>query len=682
MKKIILLLLLFITGSNAQIPLLDSDPSVTNRVIYLDFDGQVVTGTSWNTAFNTPTINAAPSTLSQASIIQVWKRVSEDYRPFSVNVTTDVAKFNAAPANRRIRVIITPTSSWYPNSVGGVAYLNSFSWGGNPDTPCWVFENNLSYSAKNVAEAAAHEVGHTLSLRHQSVWNSSCVKTAEYNPGIGSGVTSWAPIMGVGYSKNVTIWHNGTNSQSCTTLQFDHGSSGITGPNFLSYRTDDVGNTLGTSKLLMLNSALVLDSGIISTPTDVDVYKFDLCNNRYVTIDVKPWALDTVNYAGANLDVRLTLVNANTSATLAVDTPLTRLNARIGMNLSPGSYYFVVDGGGSANYSDYGSLGLYYIRITSNNVPVITSNFNYSGQLCTGSSIQLTDASTGNPSVWSWTLTGGNPSTSSLQNPQVIYNSPGIYSITLSATNSTASTCPVTKTIQISSSPTVSVSSSSNAICSGQSATLTASGASSYSWNTGSTSSSIIVSPASTSVYTVSGNSGSCSQTKTISILVNPVPTININSSSDTLCAGNSATLTVTGATSYSWITGSTSSVIVVSPSSNTTYVVTGSYSTGCSNTGNYYLVVLNCTDINSHIENNSYITIYPNPALDKINISYFGFDADKCIIYNALGQIVKSMDIQNRDFMVDIEQLSQTYYLIVFSYKGKVTGKVNFIKQ
>ncbi|MCX8080442.1 MAG: hypothetical protein N3F09_04300 [Bacteroidia bacterium] len=572
----ILLLMVLKASLTGQVPLLNSNPSVTNRVLYLDFDGQVVTGTMWNTSYNTPTINAAPSTLSPANMILVWKRVAEDYRPFDVNVTTDVAKFNAAPANRRMRIIITPTSSWYPNSAGGVAYLNSFSWGGNPDTPCWVFENALGYSTKNIAEAASHEAGHTLSLRHQSVWNTSCVKTAEYNPGVGSGVTSWAPIMGVGYSKNVTIWHNGPNSLSCTTLQYDHGSAGITGANFLSYRADDVGNTYATSKLLLLNTSLVQDSGIISTETDVDVFRFDLCNNRYVTIDVKPWALDTTNYSGANLDVRLTLVNAITSATLGVDTPQTKLNARIGMNLGPGSYYFVIDGGGSPNYSDYGSLGMYYIKITSNNIPSIISNFTVNSSYCSGQAVTFYDASTGSPTAWSWTLTGATPSLSTLQNPTVTFNSTGIFSITLSATNSTASTCPVTKTIQVFNSPTVQVQANPSVICAGQTATLTANGASSYIWNTGSTLQAIVVSPPVNTAYTVSGSNGNCQNTKTVSLIVNPSPQLSITPQSPSVCAGSSLQLTASGATSYSWSTGATQASIVVMPFQTATYSVLG----------------------------------------------------------------------------------------------------------
>ena len=53
---------------------------------------------------------AAP--LTDAQILEIFNRVSEDYRPFNVNITTDSVKFLAAPLTQRIRVIVTPTSSW------------------------------------------------------------------------------------------------------------------------------------------------------------------------------------------------------------------------------------------------------------------------------------------------------------------------------------------------------------------------------------------------------------------------------------------------------------------------------------------------------------------------------------------------------------------------------------------
>src|SRR5437764_842496 len=91
------------------VPVLSSLPSA-QATIFLDFDGQHVEATSWNGG---NALDCAPSGLSNAQIIEIFKRVSEDYRPFNINITTDSVKFLAAPLTKRIRIIITPTSSWY-----------------------------------------------------------------------------------------------------------------------------------------------------------------------------------------------------------------------------------------------------------------------------------------------------------------------------------------------------------------------------------------------------------------------------------------------------------------------------------------------------------------------------------------------------------------------------------------
>jgi PKD repeat protein len=51
-----------------------------------------------------------------------------------------------------------------------------------------------------------------------------------------------------------------------------------------------------------------------------------------------------------------------------------------------------------------------------------------------GGSVDFTDLSTGNPTSWSWTFTGGSPSSSSVQNPSgVVYNTAGLYTVELTA---------------------------------------------------------------------------------------------------------------------------------------------------------------------------------------------------------------------------------------------------------
>jgi len=59
--------------------------------------------------------------------------------------------------------------------------------------------------------------------------------------------------------------------------------------------------------------------------------------------------------------------------------------------------------------------------------------------LCPGQSVAYVDQSAGSPNAWSWTFQGGNPATSTQQNPTVSYATPGTYSVTLIAYNSNGS---------------------------------------------------------------------------------------------------------------------------------------------------------------------------------------------------------------------------------------------------
>ncbi len=54
---------------------------------------------------------------------------------------------------------------------------------------------------------------------------------------------------------------------------------------------------------------------------------------------------------------------------------------------------------------------------------------------CPGAAIQFSDFSAGQPTSWDWSFPGGNPSTSTQQNPMVTYNVAGIYPVTLITTN-------------------------------------------------------------------------------------------------------------------------------------------------------------------------------------------------------------------------------------------------------
>jgi hypothetical protein len=123
--------------------------------------------------------------------------------------------------------------------------------------------------------------------------------------------------------------------------------------------------------------------------------------------------------------------------------------------------------------------------------------------------------------------------------------------------------------------PTLSISSPTGGICSGSSINISASGATTYTWSSGQNSASITLSPSVSTIYTLNASSiPNCNSTETVAVSVTLTP--NLAVSDVTTCLGTTATLVVSGASTYSWDTGATSTSILVTPTVNTTYSVTG----------------------------------------------------------------------------------------------------------
>lgn len=72
--------------------------------------------------------------------------------------------------------------------------------------------------------------------------------------------------------------------------------------------------------------------------------------------------------------------------------------------------------------------------------PLIVNFTSSSDTSCIGTAVGFTDESAGNPTSWSWSFPGANPSFSTVQNPEnIIYSAPGNYNVSLTVSNGVSS---------------------------------------------------------------------------------------------------------------------------------------------------------------------------------------------------------------------------------------------------
>ncbi len=201
------------------------------------------------------------------------------------------------------------------------------------------------------------------------------------------------------------------------------------------------------------------------------------------------------------------------------------------------------------------------------------------------------------------TLSVNSPSICSAQTATLIANSTSGYTWSPSGINtSSISVQPLINTVYTVSSsngictsvahasvtvlpfPILAVNSMS--ICAGQTGTLVAAGATTYTWlPTGANTQSIVVAPIANTIYTITGSNGVCASTFNASIVILSLPVISVNSF--TICAGETVTLTASGASTYTWfpvtqLNNSTGNAATANPITNTIYTVTGTSIEGC----------------------------------------------------------------------------------------------------
>jgi hypothetical protein len=213
--------------------------------------------------------------------------------------------------------------------------------------------------------------------------------------------------------------------------------------------------------------------------------------------------------------------------------------------------------------------------------------------------------------------------------------------------------------------PTITASGNPTNICSGSLVNLSSGGANSYTWSTGSNAANTTDNPTSTTVYTVTGSSSNgCKDVKTVTIGVFPNPTVTTVSNNSLLCVGQSATVTASGANTYTWNTSTTGSQVVINPTITTSYTVTGTNGNGCNNSSIFTQSVSTCSGLQGISLTMVEINIYPNPCSDIITIVTESCTEIPVLIFDCLGSLILSTEI-NSTKEIDFSKCANGIYFV-----------------
>ncbi|MCC6369715.1 MAG: T9SS type A sorting domain-containing protein [Bacteroidia bacterium] len=162
-----------------------------------------------------------------------------------------------------------------------------------------------------------------------------------------------------------------------------------------------------------------------------------------------------------------------------------------------------------------------------------------------------------------------------------------------------------------------------------------------------------------------------------VTLTVIPGPVINVSASSYTVCAGESVTLSATGALSYSWAPGiavvSTSAAVI--PTITTTYSSTGTGTNGCPTAATVQVATNVCLGIKNELLESDQLYIYPNPNNGEFTI--IASKEQELSMFNNLGQLVAVISLtQNKEFKAELNNMTPGIYFVRSNALNKLSAQ------
>ncbi|MCC6370949.1 MAG: gliding motility-associated C-terminal domain-containing protein [Bacteroidia bacterium] len=326
-----------------------------------------------------------------------------------------------------------------------------------------------------------------------------------------------------------------------------------------------------------LSGSAAIVNPTVTTTYSISGSSLGCVSNTVLTLNVNPLPVITATATPASICTGNSSTLSASGGTAYSWSPIGLTGSLIAVSPTVNTAYIVT------GTNNLGCTNTQTVSVTVNSVPTLTIT-STSPTLCSGSSATLTGSGT-----LSYTWMPGNIGTSTISvNPA----STSVY--TLTGSNGFGCTTSMMFTLNVVPTPTITILVSNPTVCAGDPSTLTAVGATNYTWNpSGITGSIAVVNPTTNTNYTLTGDVGGCVTINTVDVFVNPLPTIVAGASPTNICNGATATLTASGASTYSWMPGTLSGVsVTVAPSVTTDYTVTATDALGCVNTQTVNLIV------------------------------------------------------------------------------------------
>lgn len=633
---------------------------------------------SWNTSSTAAAINVSPATNTVYS-------VDGNSLGCITNATFAVIS-NSLPI---VTVAQSATAVCVSSPVSFTASgANTYSWSGGPSTDTFV-TNPTSAAIYTVTGTTAQNCSVT---RTVGVGSFSlpvmAIAPASATTCIGGSV-SFTASGAATYTWNASPTETTSTFSNTPTANITHTVVGTTSQGCVGNATVAlVANPLPTLSIAPASITLCAQSPATFTASGADTYTwnsvsqgstanfFHLNNTTHTvvgtnslgcssnaTVGVTTLALPVVSIAPS-----LTTVCVNSTANFTASGAITytwynaSTNSVIAITPSTTGSYSVV--GTDANgCSSSGSA-----VILTNPLPIVSASIN-TPSVCPSRTVGL---SASGASTYSWITLGAGAS---------IVNSPSVsttYTVVGTSTAGCSSSANVS--VFVFALPSLTVTPASPTLCLNQTTTLTASGANSYTWSNATSGNTLEVTSTSNETFTLTGvNAQGCINSKTVPVVVNQLPNLTVLPGlSNVICSGETTTLTVSGASTFTWMPSNvTTSTLEVSATSATFYTVEGTDANNCKNQAIVALAVNACTGIDEVSSSSaSLINVYPNPSNGSFNIEAFG--KTQVVVYNLLGAVVYENDVLEGTTNVNIQHNAKgVYYMKVSVGKQQHTYKL-----